>query len=254
MKSKSHHNAFELDDVLIKDIRQHREKMATCANEELQGIIKKLRSKRCSQSLLMWAALFGTIEAKQAAAENKSASPSLMRALMMDSESAPWYVLCVLGHENIFAEFIGDLYGANNSSWASSSLENYLSGETLAEEQTNPWLEFIPRSGTCNVLQAELIRISNELSNHSFDGGPYDLERKDELYVTLNLAIDMLKDISTLSRNILRALVRLEQISKRSFVKKPPSNGWCEGSACSQPVVDLFLRQHPVAIPFTANY
>ncbi len=243
-----------IDGDLVAEIKAHQKWGLVQTDGERKAFLKTLKSKDCAHGLRMWAALFGTLEMKQAVAKNPTYNLAVLKTLMLDCESAPWYVLRVMRHRSIFRNLIIDLYGKDTPDMEIYSLDHFIGGYLLKEWIKKPWLEFIPESGTANVLQAELIRILNNFGYAWWKGLPYDLRSDEEKYVTLEFALDSLESISLFSKNILKALLRLEQMTSRSFVIEPPGDsGEACGSYC-QPVVDVFLRRNEIQIPFVANY
>jgi len=196
------------------------------------------------------------LEMKQAVAKNPTYNLAVLKTLMLDNESAPWYVLSVARHRSIFRNLIIDLYGKDTWHLSSgiSSIENLRDDHASEEKTKKRWLEFIPESGTSNVLQAVLIRILYYFGHSWWKGLPYELRSDEEMYVTLEFALDSLENISLFSKNILRALLRLEQMASRSFViESQPRHTDMFGSYCN-PVVNVFLHRNQTPIPFVVNY
>ena len=241
-----------IDGDLVAEIKAHQKRGLVQTEGEQKAFLKTLESKGCTHGLHMWAALFGTLEMKKTVAQNPSSSITALQVLMLDSESAPEYVLDILNRRKIFKLFIVDLYGSNAPPLEEESIEDLIQCcSSFPSEES--WMKQLKEGGSSDILQIELIRIISRFIRTWNNMVAYQLSYDDEMFLTLELAIDSFDSISIFTKNILRAFLRLSQIQQRgSIMNFPPKK--LERYESVLPVVDAFLRSFKSPIPFVATY
>jgi hypothetical protein len=234
--------------LIVKSLRENSPEQT---GADLKKLLKLLGQDSCPVGLLMWSALCGSIEMKQIVAKNKTSDQSVLDALMLDSESAPFYVVDLLQKEEIFQHFIVDLFGNENP------FSNVLDLDELVSENYNifdedRWKTLIPTQGYCSVMQAELVRIVWRLCQIANYMNAYQLRYEDQMFVVLNHAIDSLSGISQFSKNVLRALLRWSHIKHRSMKSEVLSYGM-ERTDPIFLIVNIYLRQNTEPVQFDKN-
>jgi len=204
------------------------------------------------QGLLLWVALCGPIEMKQIVAKNISASLMVLKALVMDAEAAPFYVFDILARDDIYAAFISDVFIGESPYSDAENLEELIYN-SISTDADNAWKELIPKNGSCNILQAELIRILwrfGRTLNHMI---AYQLHYDDKMFCVLFSAVDSLSQTSTFSKNVLKAFLRWSQVKQRggSEAEALPSHGYERFDPVNL-VIDIFLRKFKEPIPFNS--
>lgn len=218
---------------------------------ELKKLLKSLGKPTCPPALLMWAALCGSREMKQVVAKNEGIDQSIRDALMMDAEMAPWYVFDILEGKDRFSDFMLDIYGADSPYSDASNLADLIY-ETASSDQEGKWKPQIPEQGSCDVLQAELVRIIWRFARTLNYCVAYDIKYDDQMFIVLHSALDRVTDISPFSRNLLKAFLRWSQMQQRSRDGSPPSSGYERYDPVSV-VVDVILRSQVDPIPFDSH-
>lgn len=213
---------------------------------DMKALLKVLSQDTCPTGLLMWAALCGSIDMKQKVALNPSVDFSVIEILMMDAESAPWYVLDLLNNEVVYAKLMSDLYGEVFPYTAESCFEE-LAYDCMTSEVIKYWEQFIPKQGPCEILQPELVRILWRFARTLNYMVAYSLDYDDEMFLVLSSAVSSLQ-VSSLNKNILFALLRRSQIQQRSKDIRLPPAGYDDPVDI---VVDVFLRKFPEPVPFS---
>lgn len=204
------------------------------------------------KGLLLWVALCGPIEMKQVVAKNISASLIVLEALLMDAEAAPFYVFDILARDDIYAAFISDVFSDEPQYSDAENLEELIY-KSISTDADNAWKELIPKNGSCNILQAELIRILWRFGRTLNNMIAYQLHYDDKMFCVLFSAVDSLSQASTFSKNVLKAFLRWSQIKQRggSEAEALPSHGYERFDPVNL-VVDIFLRKFKEPIPFNS--
>lgn len=236
------------DDILavVRDLRANPPGQT---DDEYEELLELLYKRACPVGLLMWAALCGSLKMKRRVATNSSIRPSVLKALMMDVEMAPWYVFDMVSDEKVFAKLMRNLYGKESPYPDASNLDDVIS-ESMNTTLQEHWAQFIPKVGACDIMQAELVRILWRFGQIWNYGVAYKLNYDDQMFIVLNDAINKIPRISAFSRNVLRALLRWTQISQRGL-DVPPIN--YEPYFLMFFIVDVYLRKVPDAVPFNAR-
>jgi len=218
---------------------------------ERKKLHKLLSQEKCPCGLLMWGALCGSLEVKQQIASNPALSMPVIEALMMDTESAPWYVFDILGRDDILSTLICDLYGSKSPYPDAATLDKFFYPNSLSPLEEH-WKQFIPKQGYCETMQSELLRILWRFSNTLYRGFNYTLHYDDQMFIVLNNAVDSIPDISSFGRNVLRAFLRWSQIQQRSRETLLPSHGH-DAPAPVVMILDVYWRKFPEAVPFDSK-
>lgn len=219
--------------------------------DEGKRLLKRLAKASCPIGMQMWAALFGTIDMKLTVARNASATTCVHDALMLDAESAPWYVFDVLAHEGVFLNFMRDVYGSEAPYPDAENLEDLISG-SMSTELEKQWAQLIPKQGHCETMQSELVRILWRFGRTLNYMVAYKLHYDDQMFIVLNAAVDSIEGISVFSRNVLRAFLRWSQLKQRSGGRLVPSHGY-ERYDPVNVVVDVYLRKFKQGVPFDGS-
>lgn len=233
---------------IVKSLRENSPEQT---GSDLKKLLKLLGQDSCPVGLLMWSALCGSIEMKQIVAKNKISDQGILDALMLDSESAPFYVVDLLQQEEIFQNFVVDLYGDKSPFSNVSNLDDLVT-ESFNIYDEDRWKLLIPKQGYCNVMQAELIRILWRLCQIANYMNAYQLRYEDQMFVVFNHAIDCLSGISQFSKNILRALLRWSQIRHRSRNPEILSYGM-ERTDLIFLIVNIYLLRNTESVQFDKN-
>ena len=218
---------------------------------DLKKLLKLLEQDFCPLGLLMWAALCGSVEMKKIVAKNKNSDQSVLDALMLDSELAPFYVVDLLHQEDVYQRFVQNIYGDENPYSDVSDIDE-LMYENFNIYDEDRWKILIPAHGYCNVMQPELLRIVWRLAQILNYMNAYQLRYEDQMFVVLNSAVDSLSGISNFSKNVLRALLRWSQIEHRSRNTEVFSSGW-ERNYPIYLITNIYLRQNSEPVQFDKN-
>lgn len=216
---------------------------------EKKKMLNLLGQESCPPGLLMWAALCGCLELRQKVAANASAGEAVREALMQDAEAAPWYVFDVLDNEDVFSAFVRDIYGGDCPYDDVSTIEELIS-ESMTSAAVEQWGKSVPKEGSCEHMQAELVRILWRFARTMNYGVAYSLGYDDQMFIVLNTAVDGIRGITPFSRNVLRAFLRWSQIRQRSKAGLVPSHGYERYDPVNL-VVDVYLRRSADAVPFS---
>ena len=243
--------------------------VSRCNNNDLVEVVKSLRANppvleggderklkqllgrpTVPQGLLLWVALCGPIEMKQVVAKNTSASLMVLEALVMDAEAAPFYVFDILARDDIYASFISNVFNGDSPYSGAENLEELIY-KSISTDANIAWKDSIPTNGSCNILQAELIRILWRFGRTLNNMIAYQLHYDDRMFCVLFSAVDSLSQTSTFSKNVLKAFLRWSQVKQRggSEAEALPSHGYERFDPVNL-VVDIFLRKFKEPIPF----
>ena len=213
-------------------------------------LVKQIRTGKISSENLLWCTYYGTKEIKLELVKNPTTNIETLEAIVMDAEIAPYIVLDLLNRKEIFTALISDIYEDYPYDDA-ESFDDLLGEISMARYVTEDWEKQIPKSGSCTILQSELVRITwrfgrtwNYLVAYKLD---YDERMMDVLYK----CVDSMEFINSFSRNIMRALLRWSQIIHRGgdnadIIQK---HG-LERLATLDLIIDVFLRKFPDPIHF----
>lgn len=221
---------------------------AIAQQTDVAEMLKALKKKSCPVETLLWAALCGSTSMKQLVATNPKADDKVIDALMLDSETAPWYVIDLLQRPEVYAAFVTDIYGDDHPYPDVESIDDLFYAAAAIFEEAK-WAKLVPKVGVADVLQAELLRILWRFGRTASNGVAYMLDYDDPMFLTLNDAVDQISGISARSRNVLRALLRWSQLHQRGGDALPPGYSYERFDPVNL-VVDLFVRRHPAPMPF----
>jgi len=219
---------------------------------ESKKLLRTLEKSTCPEGLLLWAAMYGSIEMKCAVANNPVASLDIVSTLIVDTHAAPWYVISLLGRDDIFKSFVSDVFKGYPRFSEAETLE-VLIQECYAAGLDKKWESHIPKQGSSKVLQAELVRILWRFGRTLNYCVAYKLDYDDEMFLTLNAALDLLDNISFTSKCILRACLRWSQLIQRGGSVKVPDGGYERYDLVEVPV-SAFLLHMQDPLPFQATY
>lgn len=219
---------------------------------ESKKLLRMLGKSTCPEGLLLWAAMYGSLEMKCAVANNPVASLDIVSTLFMDAVAAPWYVISLLGRDDIFRSFVTDVFSVSPGLSEAESLE-LLIQHRHSQGLDKKWESYIPKSGSSEVMQAELVRILWRFGRTLNYCVAYKLDYDDEMFLTLNAALDLLENISFTSKCILRACLRWSQLIQRGGSVKVPDGGYERYDLVEVPV-SAFLLHMQDPLPFQATY
>lgn len=219
---------------------------------ESKKLLRMLGKSTCPEGLLLWAAMYGSLEMKCAVANNPVASLDIVSTLFMDAVAAPWYVISLLGRDDIFRSFVTDVFSVSPGLSEAESLE-LLIQQRHSQGLDKKWESYIPKQGSSKVLQAELVRILWRFGRTLNYCVAYKLDYDDEMFLTLNAALDLLENISFTSKCILRACLRWSQLIQRGGSVKVPDGGYERYDLVEVPV-SAFLLHMQDPLPFQATY
>lgn len=215
-------------------------------------LIRLLGQSDCPHALLLWAALNGDREMKARVAANDASPRDVIGVLMADVDEAAWCVFAVLERTELLQEFVLDTFGENHALSHCRSVEELLF-EPSESESRSRWKVEVPKQGHCKYLQAELIRIEWRFLTMLQQGQSYDLRLHEQMFLTLYRSVDALGGISSLSRKILGALLRWEQLGMRSGKDRPVDDGDVRGLSIVV-VVEACLHHLTTPVEFEPNY
>lgn len=215
-------------------------------------LIRLLGNSDCPHALLLWAAVEGDREMKATVAANDSSPRDVLGVLMADADEAAWCVFAILERTEVVQAFVLDTFGENHSFSHCRSVEE-LFFEPSESESRLRWKVEVPEQGPCRYLQAELIRIEWRFLTMLQQGQSYDLRLHEQMFLTLYRSVDALEGISSLSRQILCALLRWEQLAMRSGKDRPVDDGDVRGLSFGL-VVEACLHHLSTPVEFEPNY
>ena len=215
-------------------------------------LIRLLGKSDCPHALLLWAAVEGDREMKATVAANDASPRDVLGVLMADADEAAWCVFAVLERTELLQEFVLDTFGENHALSHCRSVEELLF-EPSESESRSRWKVEVPKQGHCRYLQAELIRIDWRFATMLQHRQSYDLRLHEQMFITLYRSVDALEGISSLSRQILCALLRWEQLGMRSGKDRPVDDGDVRGLSFGL-VVEACLHHLSTPVEFEPNY
>lgn len=215
-------------------------------------LIKQIKSGKISSENLLWCTYYGTKELKLELVKNPTTNIKTLETIVMDAETAPYIVLDLLNRKEIFTAFISNIYDDYPYDDA-ESFDDLLGEISMAKYVTEDWEKLIPKSGSCTILQSELVRITWRFGRTWNYLVAYKLDYDERMMDVLFNCVDRLESINSLSKNIMRALLRWSQIIHRGGKSADtiPTHG-LERLVTLDVIVDVFLRKFPEPINFDA--
>jgi len=239
-------------DDLVAVVRSLRADSPALTDPERKKLLKSLAKESCPQGLLLWAAMCGTVEMKSVVANSPSAGPEVLTALVLDADSAPWYIVDLLKREDTLRAFITDVFRDESPFVDAESLEELID-ICRSSDADAKWKSQIPPKGSCKLMQPELIRIMWRFGRTLNYRVAYKLDYDDEMFNTLDASIEALDGISLLTKAILRACLRWSQLTQRGGRSTPPDGGF-ERYDLVEIVVAAYLARVKDPVPFVAAY
>ena len=213
-------------------------------------LVKQIRGGKISSENLLWCTYYGTKEIKLELVRNPTTNIKTLEAIVMDAEIAPYIVLDLLNRKEIFTSFISNIYEDYPYDDA-ESFDDLLGEISMARYVTEDWEKQIPKSGSCTILQSELVRITWRFGRTWNYLVAYKLDYDERMMDVLFNCVDRMEFINSFSKNIMRALLRWSQIIHRGGKSADtiPTHG-LERLVTLDVIVDVFLRKFPEPIKF----
>lgn len=213
-------------------------------------LIKKIRNGNISSENLLWCTFYGTKDIKLELVKNPTTNIKILEAILMDAEIAPYIVLDLLNRKEIYTAFIENIYEEFPYDGA-ESFDDLLGEISMARYVTEDWEKQIPKSGSCTILQSELVRITWRFGRTWNYLVAYKLDYDERMMDVLFSCVDKMEFINSFSKNIMRALLRWSQIIHRggNSADTIPTHG-LERLVTLDLIVDVFLRKFPEPINF----
>lgn len=215
-----------------------------------KNLIKQIRNGKISSENLLWCTFFGTKDIKIELVKNPTTNIKILETILMDAEIAPYVVLDLLNRKEIYTAFIENIYEEFPYDGA-ESFDDLLGEISMARYVTEDWEKQIPKSGSCTILQSELVRITWRFGRTWNYLVAYKLDYDERMMDVLFNCVDRMYFINSFSRNIMRALLRWSQIIHRGgdnadIIQK---HG-LERLATLDLIIDVFLRKFSDPIHF----
>ena len=213
-------------------------------------LVNQIRTGKISSENLLWCTYYGTKEIKLELVKNPTTNIETLEAIVMDAEIAPYIVLDLLNRKEIFTALISDIYEDYPYDDA-ESFDDLLGEISMARYVTEDWEKQIPKSGSCTILQSELVRITWRFGRTWNYLVAYKLDYDERMMDVLFNCVDKMDFINSFSKNIMRALLRWSQIIHRGGKSADtiPTHG-LERLVTLDLIVDVFLRKFPEPINF----
>ena len=213
-------------------------------------LIKKIRNGNISSENLLWCTFYGTKDIKLELVKNPTTNIKILEVILMDAEIAPYIVLDLLNRKEIYTAFIENIYEEFPYDGA-ESFDDLLGEISMARYVTEDWEKQIPKSGSCTILQSELVRITWRFGRTWNYLVAYKLDYDERMMDVLFNCVDKMEFINSFSKNIMRALLRWSQIIHRggNSADTIPTHG-LERLVTLDLIVDVFLRKFPEPINF----
>jgi hypothetical protein len=213
-------------------------------------LIRQIKNGKISSENLQWATFYGTKDIKLALVKNPTTDIKILEAIAMDAEIAPYIVLDLLNRKEIFTAFISNIYEDYPYDDA-ESFDNLLGEISMARYVTEDWEKQIPKSGSCTILQSELVRITWRFGRTWNYLVAYKLDYDERMMEVLFNCVDRMEFINSFSKNIMRSLLRWSQIIHRGghAADTIETHGY-ERFATLDLIVDVFLRKFTEPIHF----
>lgn len=215
-----------------------------------KNLIKQIRNGKISSENLLWCTFYGTKDIKLELVKNPTTNIKTLEAILMDAEIAPYIVLDLLNRKEIYTTFIENIYEEFPYDDA-ESFDDLLGEISMARYVTEDWEKQIPKSGSCTILQSELVRITWRFGRTWNYLVAYKLDYDERMMDVLFNCVDKMEFINSFSKNIMRALLRWSQIIHRGGKSADtiPTHG-LERLVTLDLIVDVFLRKFPEPINF----